>query len=224
VDFKDQLRAARRRAGLTQEQLGEALGVSRVTISNWESGTNMPEGARVREIAAAVKSTVSELFGEIAARHIASEPEAIYVGKPVPTEPTNNWPPVVGTAQLGTNGYWLELDYPTGHGDGFVKYPSRDPNAYAVRCKGDSMRPRIKPGEFAVLEPNHPYAPGDEVLIKDKGGRVMIKVFNFARNGSIEVGSINEDHKNITLEMADIECIHYVVAICKAAMYYKDIA
>lgn len=62
--------------------------------------------------------------------------------------------PVVGTAQLGDDGYWVELDYPTGQGEGFVPYPTRDPNTYALRVKGDSMRPRIKPGEFVVIEPS----------------------------------------------------------------------
>ena len=33
-----ELKAARRRLGLTQRALGEALGVSRVTIARWEAG------------------------------------------------------------------------------------------------------------------------------------------------------------------------------------------
>jgi hypothetical protein len=43
---------------------------------------------------------------------------------------------------------------------GLRRYPSRDPNAYALRVKGDSMRPRIKPGEFVLVEPNTPPQPG----------------------------------------------------------------
>lgn len=132
--------------------------------------------------------------------------------------------PVVGTAQLGDDGYWLELEYPTGNGDGFVDYPSRDPNAYALRCKGDSMRPRIKPGEFVVAEPNQRYNPGDEVVVKDRAGRVMVKVYNFARDGMIELGSINEDHRPITLEAQAVEYVHRVVAILQPLKYYRDVA
>lgn len=137
--------------------------------------------------------------------------------------PGFSWPPIVGTAQLGDDGYWLELNFPTGHGDGFVLYPSRDPNAYALRCKGDSMRPRIKPGEFVVAEPNHAYSPGDEVVIRDNKGRVMVKVFNFERGGVIEVSSINEDHKPISIDRSEIKVIHYVAGIFKPDMYYSDI-
>ena len=33
----------RKRKGLTQEQLGNILGVSNKTISRWENGNNMPD-------------------------------------------------------------------------------------------------------------------------------------------------------------------------------------
>ncbi|MDT7571092.1 MAG: HTH-type transcriptional regulator / antitoxin HipB, partial [Actinomycetota bacterium] len=38
MDLGDVLRAARREAGLTQEQLARDAGVSRHTLSRWESG------------------------------------------------------------------------------------------------------------------------------------------------------------------------------------------
>lgn len=216
MEFKDQFRVARRRANLTQEKLSEKLGVSRVSIANWENGIDMPEARRLKIISQTLNTSIGELFGEhpLQVRQDIAEYKV--------TE-KKNWPAVLGTAQLGDDGYWLDFDSPPGHGDGFVTYPTRDPNAYAVRCKGDSMRPRIKPGEFVVVEPNHAYMPGDEVLVKDKRGRVMVKVFNFNRNGSIEVSSVNEDHKPITIDMADVEHIHFVAAICKSTMYYRDI-
>jgi len=132
--------------------------------------------------------------------------------------------PVVGTAQLGDGGYWYELETPVGHGDGWVKYPSIDPNAYALRCKGNSMRPRIKPGEFVICEPNHPYAPGDEVMVKDTTGRSMVKTFNFQRGDLVELGSVNEDHGPIAIDVKDIVAIHFVAAILKPSSYYENFA
>jgi phage repressor protein C with HTH and peptisase S24 domain len=128
--------------------------------------------------------------------------------------------PVVGTAQLGDEGYWTELQYPTGHGEGFVRYPTRDKNAYALRVKGDSMRPRIKPGEFVVVEPNHPVAPGDEVLVTTTDGRSMVKVLGSNRAGMVELLSINDDHRPITLEQRQVEKMHYVGGIIKAGLYH----
>jgi phage repressor protein C with HTH and peptisase S24 domain len=127
--------------------------------------------------------------------------------------------PVVGTAQLGDDGYWDELQHPTGSGDGFVRYPTRDTNAYALRVKGDSMRPRIRPGEFVIIEPNTNVEPGDEVLVKTKDGRSMVKVLASHRNGLVELRSINEDHAPITLDESAIDAMHYVGGIVKAGLY-----
>ena len=37
------LQALRKEKGLTQEQLAEQIGVSRRTVSRWETGSNMPD-------------------------------------------------------------------------------------------------------------------------------------------------------------------------------------
>lgn len=123
--------------------------------------------------------------------------------------------PVVGHAQLGPDGYWREMDYPAGWGDGFIRWHSEDPNAYAVRVFGDSMRPRIKPGEFVIIEPNHPASAGDEVLVRTRDGQSMVKVLNWRRGGMTELGSVNEDHRPITLPDEQIAVIHFVALIAK---------
>lgn len=58
--------------------------------------------------------------------------------------------PVVGSAQLGDNGHFCDLEYPVGHGDGSIDWPTKDPNAYALRCNGESMKPRIRHGRKAL--------------------------------------------------------------------------
>ena len=42
MSFKDNLRAIRKKAGLSQEELADLMFVSRQTISKWESGTSYP--------------------------------------------------------------------------------------------------------------------------------------------------------------------------------------
>lgn len=43
MDIGAKLKGARNDAGLTQEQIAEALGVSRQTVSNWENGRTYPD-------------------------------------------------------------------------------------------------------------------------------------------------------------------------------------
>ncbi|WP_227242450.1 XRE family transcriptional regulator [Paraburkholderia caribensis] len=140
---------------------------------------------------------------------------------PVPY-PTGHGVPVVGMAQLGDNGFWAEIEYEVGVSDGRLDFPSRDPLAYGVKCKGDSMLPRIKDGEFVVVEPNHPVEPGDEVLVRAKDGRVMVKILLYQRMGRTHLMSVNQDHSPLAIETDQIERLHYVVAIVKPSMWRHE--
>lgn len=130
--------------------------------------------------------------------------------------------PVVGMAQLGDNGHWCEIDYPTGHGDGYIGYPSKDDHAYALRCIGDSMKPRIKNGEFVIIEPNTEAISGDEVLVRSIDGRVMVKTLLYKRDGHVYLQSINEAYPSISLSMENISIIHPIVAIVKSVLWNNN--
>lgn len=127
--------------------------------------------------------------------------------------------PVVGTAQLGDNGNWTELEYPVGFGDGYVEYPSRDGNAYAIRCIGNSMSPRIKDGEFVIVEPNTSYINGDEVMVKALDGRVMVKTYLYTRDNKVHLISVNDAYPPISIPLEQIEKIHFVGGITKKALW-----
>lgn len=126
--------------------------------------------------------------------------------------------PVVGNAQLGDGGYWTGMEYPVGTGDGFINWPTTDKDAYALKCKGDSMMPRIKNGEYVVIEPNHRFLPGDEVLVVTIDHKVMVKTYLYSRGGVVTFMSINEEHPPIKLDENEIEKIHYVAGIAKESL------
>lgn len=127
--------------------------------------------------------------------------------------------PIVGSAKLGDQeNYFVDLEYPVGNGDGGILFSTQDKNAYALRCIGDSMAPRIKHGEFVIVEPNKQYLPGDEVVVKDKNGRVMVKTYKYSRDGMSYFESINQVYGSFGILNSEIEKIHYIAGIAKSAL------
>ena len=57
----DEVRRARRGAGLTQKDLAGKLGVESITVSRWERGVTTPSLPRLREIAVCTETNLAEL-------------------------------------------------------------------------------------------------------------------------------------------------------------------
>lgn len=64
MHFSEKLMKLRRKAGLSQEQLADRLGVTRQSVSKWESGTAMPELGKLIALADLFGVTLDELVRE----------------------------------------------------------------------------------------------------------------------------------------------------------------
>lgn len=207
---KAEARAAGRK--LTQADVGDACG--------WQSGqsaVNQYMNSKVPlnidallKLAAVLGFEPAEvsprLAGDIA--RIAQAVESNVEPGPEITSPYRAVK-IVGTAQMGAEGYWYALD----EGDGVVDVPSSDPDAYALRLRGDSMAPAIRSGWVAVVEPSHRLVPGEYVMIRLQDGESMLKELLFANEAEISVMSINDAYGRRTIPTEQIEHIHYVGTI-----------
>lgn len=63
MSFCERLRAARRRAGLTQLQAAQALGLSASAYCGYETGKRQPDLARLRRLSLLLRVSVDELLG-----------------------------------------------------------------------------------------------------------------------------------------------------------------
>jgi phage repressor protein C with HTH and peptisase S24 domain len=231
LTYGDRLRAARIHKGLSQNRLAEISGVGQGTISKIERGDQDCSAADIK-LAKALE--IDPIWLSEGDEHYApawliggtsqSQPEGINKCMEVMVDNSSNkirHAPIVGKAQLGDNGYWCDMEYPNGYGDGYIKFPTDDEEVYALRCVGDSMRPRVKNGEFVIIEPNTPCQPGDEVLVKSKDGRVMVKIFLYEREGYFSFQSVNENHPSFSLPTEEIAAMHHVAAIVKSSRWIK---
>ena len=62
MEFCEKLQELRKRKGLTQEELAEALFVSRTAVSKWESGRGYPSIDSLKEISRFFSVTIDELL------------------------------------------------------------------------------------------------------------------------------------------------------------------
>ncbi|MBP0985827.1 MAG: helix-turn-helix transcriptional regulator, partial [Oscillospiraceae bacterium] len=64
MELGNKIRQLRYKAGLTQEQLAERLGVGAQAVSKWESGTAYPETEKLIQISKIFNTSLDELIND----------------------------------------------------------------------------------------------------------------------------------------------------------------
>jgi phage repressor protein C with HTH and peptisase S24 domain len=114
--------------------------------------------------------------------------------------------PVIGFVQAGTGGYpetqlLDEVEFPGVPGE----------TAFALRLKGDSMLPLYRNGDTLVVSRSVPCRTGDRVVVKTRGGEVMAKVLQRQTAQAVDLMSLNPEHGNRTLAVADVEWMGRII-------------
>lgn len=225
TEYGTRLKAARKHADLTQKEASDRTGIPQSTISTAErqghGSGDTPVYARVYGVSALWLATgEGEMVARVGNTVLQETHSAFEMSGPARSRPV----PVVGMARLGENGYYEEISSTTGAGDGTVQAYSQDPNAYALRVRGDSMFPAIRDGWFVVIEPGATPTPGEYVLVKLRNGQKMVKELIMVRPDSITVVSVNgETRRTITLDELDQHMgLQSVVAILTPSKWNPD--
>ena len=150
----ERLKEARKRKGLSQEQLADLVGVTRSTVAKWEIGERSPKGDHLIKL--------SEILGVSPTYFFEPEEkkELEYLGELDGFIEL----PVMGEVGAG------EMIVPIPEGEtylvpivGRVK-PQKD--WFVLKVKGKSMEPYIHDGSILVVEPAHfNYAESGQIVI-----------------------------------------------------------
>jgi phage repressor protein C with HTH and peptisase S24 domain len=120
--------------------------------------------------------------------------------------------PLIGFAEAGSGGFFDDGGFPVGKGWDEVAFPAvNDQHAYALEISGDSMKPAYRDGDVILVSPAAPVRRGDRVVVKTKDGEVMVKELKRKTNKTIELQSLNSDHRNRSLAMKDVLWIARIV-------------
>jgi len=120
--------------------------------------------------------------------------------------------PLLGLAQAGKGGFFDDAGFPVGHGWDEIPSPAvTDEHAYALEISGDSMEPAYRTDTLLIVSPAASIRRGDRVVVKTRGGEVMVKELKRRTGKSVELGSINPAHATRTLAPRDVLWMHRVL-------------
>ncbi|MGL4923318.1 LexA family protein [Aeromonas sp. 30P] len=217
--INDRIAARRRAQKMSQDELARRIGITRVSISKWESGLNQPKGRYLNDLAAALGVTVEWLLtGEGSAPESSGEPRipgyhnvepaVIFQGKRIP---------ILSYVQAGN---WREMCEQATAFDGNVEYVSAGgeigPYGFGLWLRGDSMVPLFKEGDLIIVDPDESPQPGDYVVAKNGSNEATFKKYRprgIDENGQevFELVPLNDDYPTMHSDRQHIQIIGVMV-------------
>lgn len=171
----------RKKLGLTQEELGNYVGVQKSAIAKYENG-------RIENLKRSTIEKLSELFGIL-----PSELLGISATSNVMTNTTN----VIGVVPAGTPLEAIEDII------GEIEYPSRFANkeVFALQIKGDSMNKVLPDGCIGLFEKTSTLENGEIGAIMVNGDDATIKKFyRLTDSYVLEPVSFNPEHHPLIIK------------------------
>lgn len=193
------IKKLRTNAGMTQAKLAELVGVTRATVTQWETGWSQPRMGAVEKLA--------EVFGVSMATLVSDRqsmpPNVIpVVGVPMAKVP------LVGNTHAGKPCLPEELDeFPEVDVPQFLL--DRDPGSYGLEVDGDCMDRICPPGMVAVVQPGVPAKSGDVVVATIDGADSIMRRMTVI-NGDLILSpeSHNAGHENMYIAAQDDRQVH----------------
>lgn len=208
----ERLREARENKTLDQATLAAKVGIVTRTLQRWEKGEQVPDGLYITKVAKATSVQASWL--------LTGEGEMY----PAPVRPDNVFPltpagrrkvrlvdlPLISAVPAGKVATMFHPDFV----DDYVTVDDvKDPGAFALKVKGNSMSPRIEDGDIVIISPQQEAHSGDICVIRVSGEDTLKKV-KFEGN-YIHLIPLNTDFEPVTVKKKDVEFVWKVVKLIK---------
>lgn len=199
---KDIIKAGRDRLGMTHQSFGDAVGVSRGAVQQWERGVTAPTRKHQPRVASLLGISVAELMEQDG---LAPTPG------PVAIDLDNNpdWPAVRRVsvkAQAGITGYAVEAvdDLPpiVFRADWYKAHGYRPDRLMALRVAGESMVPSLWPGDLIVVNTDSTTPKDGVAALVAYYGEVTVKRMQMDA-GQWWLTSDNPDQRRFARKLCD---------------------
>jgi len=197
MDYAEAIRAWRKRAGLSQAALGEALGYGQSRLGNYESRTREPSWEELERIAAYFKVSISDFL--LGPRPDKRVPPHGAVATPEGGSSEQDYvfiPKVQGVALSAGPGFtsWEHEEVDKSHAftSAWMRAKGINPrNARIITVVGDSMAPYMLSGDVVLVNLDKTKVRSGEVFAINVEGETRIKRLVRRSDGSLEVRSDN---------------------------------
>ena len=199
-----------RRAGLDPTSFNKSKRLSADGRLRWPSTESIAKvldatGASVEQFLAFLQPDAG--FSIQLAGQRAAQPDGAFL-------PQGSSIPLLGFAQAGAGGFFDDGGFPAGQGWDVVEFPAAPAQksaVYALEVQGESMMPLYRDGDVLIVEPGAQVRRNDRVVVRTCEGEVMAKVLLRQSPRSIELMSLNPEHPDRVLNLADVAFMARVI-------------
>ena len=185
------IKKLRLEANMTQAKLAELIGVTRATVTQWETGWSQPRMGAVEKLANVFGVSMSALVSDNPAAYRA--PNALdVVAMPMVRVP------LLGYVHAGKPETAEEYEYES------IEIPEflldSDPNCYALKAEGDCMDKVYPEGCTIVVSPNKEPVNGSVAVVRINGtDTVMRRMYRTPCTLVLSPDSYNPEHTDIVI-------------------------
>jgi len=123
--------------------------------------------------------------------------------------------PFISLVEAGAGGRFDDNGFPSGEGWDAIPFPGiEDTHAYAVEITGDALEPAYRDGTHIVVSPAAPVRRGDRVVVRTRGGEVLVTELKRKTARTLELRSLahSDDDRMLTTEE-----VHWVARVVWAS-------
>lgn len=198
------IKTALREAEMTQEALGNKLGISQAQVNYWVTGNRTPTVDNLQKIADALGKPLGYFTSEIKKPTLEFVEQIAYDTTMIP---------IKGTSSASKTKFIVEET------EAYLPLKKTTQKQFAIRVEGDCMVDPDDPansiyqGNYVIVDPEVPAEEEDVVLARISDEYSTIKRLFYKDEDTVELVPDNPKYKPIVKKLCDIEIIGKVVHI-----------
>ncbi len=213
METKDRIKKLRSDAGLTQSELAKKCSVSRVAVTHWESGQNVPKGQSLLNISIALGTTPEYILHGTGPVQYSGEDRQVQNGKESNVTEVGSIYAWDSNTELEQDEvevpFFKEVELSAGNGSlvrkensGFKlrfskstlsRYNVEPESAACVVISGDSMEPMLPDKATVGINTANVKVKDGKMYAVDHDGMLRVKVLHRLPGGGLKLRSFNRD-------------------------------